>query len=246
MSVEAKHEVLTEAIRQRIDAGQYDGELPSEAELIEEFKISRTTVRRAFTTLENEGLIGVQGRARRRVLKRERMSWPMSSWEKPNAHTAEADAWAMAVRAQGGTPHAEVSVRIEEASSGVAKALQIDPGDQVVARRRTRFVNGEPHQLADSFFPFWIAEEHPIFLQPGDISAPGGILAHVGLAQARWADEISARMPTPEEARSLKTGRGVPLIVHSRTGFDQHSRPVRHMVTLMASDRVHITYELEP
>jgi GntR family transcriptional regulator len=244
MPTQTKHERLAETIRQRIDTGEYTDQLPSEAELTAEFGFSRSTVRQAFTSLENEGLIVAHSGSRRQIQRGRRWYWPMSSWE--NSHTADADAWAVSIREQGGTPSAEVSVHIEEAKPDIARALRIEPGGRVVVRRRVRLVNGEPHQLADSYFPFWLAEQHSVFLQPGDLSASGGLLASVGLPQARYLDEISARMPTPSEAQQLKASRGIPLIVHSRTGYHADERPLRHMVTLMTADRVHVCYELEP
>jgi GntR family transcriptional regulator len=167
----------------------------------------------------------------------------MTTWER--SHNQSEDAWAASIRDQGGEPSTAVSVHIEQATPDVAKALGVEAGDQVAVRRRIRSVDGEPHQLADSFFPFWLAQEYPIFLQPGDLSAPGGLLASVGLPQARCVDEITARMPTPEETRLLDATRGVPLIVHTRTGYDKQDRPVRHMITRMTSDRVHVRYELD-
>lgn len=146
--------------------------------------------------------------------------------------------------AEGGSPSSVVTVHIEQADAQVAEALQVEEGAQVVVRRRVRSVDGEPHQLADSYFPRWLADEHPVFIQPGDLSAKGGLLASVGLPQDRCLDEITARMPTPDEARTLGIARGVPLMVHSRTGYAKDGRPLRHMITRMAADRVHVRYEL--
>jgi DNA-binding GntR family transcriptional regulator len=44
-------------LRQRIEGGQIASDLPSEAELIREFDVSRTTIRRALKVLADEGLV---------------------------------------------------------------------------------------------------------------------------------------------------------------------------------------------
>lgn len=238
-----KHEELAAVIRQRIGDGTYQDVLPSDADLVSEFGYSRATVRQAFTALENEGLIIARAGSRRRIRSQRRWDWPMATWE--TGHTQAEDAWAASIHDQGGQPKTEVTVHIERATPDVAQALQIDAGDQVVIRRRVRSVDGEPHQLADSHFPYWLAEKFPVFLQPGDLSAPGGLLASVGMPQARWADEITARMPTPEESRLLEATKGVPLLVHTRTGYSKQGQPVRHMITRMTADRVHVRYELD-
>lgn len=243
MPISTKHEQLAAALRKRISDGVYQDELPSDAALMSEFGYSRATVRQAFTALENEGLIVARSGMRRRVSRPQRWNWPMTTWEK--AHNSSEDAWAASIREQGGEPSASVSVRIDVAEPDVAAALQIEPGANVLVRARVRSVNGEPHQLADSYFPHWLMEQHPIFSQPGDLSAPGGLLASVGLPQARYLDEINARMPTPDETQLLGVARGVPLIVHTRTGYHADGRPLRHMITRMAADRVHVQYELD-
>ena len=50
------------ALRERLDAGQFgaDDFLPSEAELVAEFGVSRNTVRRAYQHLADEGLVVVR------------------------------------------------------------------------------------------------------------------------------------------------------------------------------------------
>ena len=55
----AKHEVVSRELRAEIAAGKYgaSGQLPSEAQLVERFSVSRPTVARALRDLQGEGLI---------------------------------------------------------------------------------------------------------------------------------------------------------------------------------------------
>jgi len=240
--VEAKWETLARVLRDDITAGQIVGDLPSESELSARHALSRGTVRKALETLETEGLISSSQGQKRRVRESRRWCWPMHSWERH--HSTGEDAWAVSVRAQDGIPSSEITVSVEPAGPEVAHALRVGIGESVAVRRRIRSVNGEPHQLADSFFPYALAQEHPVFLAPGDQVAPGGLLAYAGLPQARFADRIEARMPTPDESRILRLPLGTPLLVHHRTGYTADGRPVRHMVTRMGADRVEVSYEL--
>jgi len=62
-------------------------------------------------------------------------------------------------------------------------------------------------------------------------SGPGGIysrLAKLGHGPARFTEDVSARMPTPEEAR---------------TAFDGDGRPVEVRELVMAGDRWQLSYE---
>lgn len=241
---ETQTEKLTAELKGSL--GPAGSTVPSETELMERHGLSRTTVRRALKQLENEGLITSSQGSRRKVREVQQWAWPMSTWEAPQHHSDEADAWATAIRKQGGEPHTEVTVRLVPADADIAAALGVAAGSTVVVRERIRSIDGQPHQLADSYFPEWLTNQHPEFLKPGDVSAPGGLLAAAGVPQVRMHDTISARLPTAVEATVLKAKPGVPLVVHTRTGYDEQGRAVRHMVTRAAADRTSISYELLP
>lgn len=228
----------------RATLGSPGSVVPSETELMRQHELSRITVRRALKKLEDEGLITSSQGSRRRVRQAQQWSWPMSTWESPEHHSNEGDAWATSIKAQGGDPHTEVTVRLIPAPEEIATALQVAPGSTIVVRERIRSIDGLPHQLADSYFPQWLTDQHPEFLKPGDISAPGGLLAAAGVPQVRMLDTITARMPSAVETTVLKTKPGIPIVVHTRTGFDKEGRPVRHMITRAAADRSTISYEL--
>lgn len=49
-----KYELIVQALRQRIAEGQYKEKLPTERELMEEFGVSRVTVRKSIETLQKE------------------------------------------------------------------------------------------------------------------------------------------------------------------------------------------------
>jgi GntR family transcriptional regulator len=237
-----KWNAIADQLRSEVLAGKIADLIPSEAELMEKFDVSRTTVRKALTQLVNEGLIDSSQGTRRQIRRQRRLLWPMHSWE--NKHEAEADAWAVSVRDQGGSPSAEVSVTVEQASEQVATALGIEAGAAVVVRRRVRQVDGAAHQLADSYFPYELVKDHPVFLAPGDQAAKGGLLAAAGLPQIKFHDVIESRMPTPDETRQLQLPAGTPILIHRRTGYAKKDRAVRYMVTRMGANNVEISYDL--
>lgn len=240
---EKKHERISRLLRAEL--GEPGSTLPSEAQLSERYNVSRPTVRTALQTLENEGLITSSAGSLRRVREIHRWHWDMSGWEQPVQHRDYiSDAWAHSIRVQGGTPANDMQVVTIGAPADVAKALEIEPGTQIQARHRKRMVNGQPHQLSDSFFPPFVTEDSPLFWEPGDTAAPGGLLAASGFKQVRWHDELTARMPTSDEAAQLITGGGTPLLVHTRIGYDKDDRPLRYMVTRMVADQVIVSYDV--
>jgi GntR family transcriptional regulator len=228
----------------RDDLPQPGNTIDSEAALCEQYGVSRNTVRLALRSLETEGVIVSSPGALRMVRDTKRWTWSMSNWEAAASHTVEADAWAHNIIEQGGEPTTEVRVEMVQAPDHVAEALQVEAGAATVARIRVRSVDGEPHQLSTSYFPRWLTDDNPVFLMPGDQSAPGGLLAASGHPQLRIWDQLGARMPSPDEAKMLNITAMTPLLVHKRTGYDEAGRPVRYMHTLMAADRVLITYDI--
>jgi GntR family transcriptional regulator len=73
--------------------------------------------------------------------------------------------------------------------AAVAERLDLDAEkDIVVVRRRVRYVDDVPFQIADSYFPENLARGTAL-MQPKDVSVPGGLLASIGHAQKRLVDE---------------------------------------------------------
>lgn len=243
----ALYERVADALRAEIEGGQLrpGATVAPEQELAERHGVSRQTVRQALQLLTNEGLLS-SGRGRGRVVRSQtRLRWQLSSYESSVRHTAEYDAWNADVRAQGHEPRQEIVVNIDTPSPKVAQRLQVDEDEPVVVRRRTRFVDNIPFQLADSYFPMEIAQGTPL-MKPGDVSAPGGILTSIGHPQKRLLDEIQIRMPTKEESARLGLPPGTPVAEHIRTGYREDGKPVRVMISIVPGDRHTLVYELDP
>ncbi|MFI6906629.1 GntR family transcriptional regulator [Nonomuraea sp. NPDC050394] len=243
----ALYERVADALRIAIEREELKpGDMvPPEQELAELHSVSRQTVRQALQQLTNEGLL-TSGRGRgRKVRSQTRLHWQLSSYESSTRHSVEGDAWNTDVREQGHEPRQDVTVNIDTPSQKIAQRLQIDLDEPVVVRRRIRYVDDMPFQLADSYFPMDVAEG-TLLMRPGDVSTPGGILASIGHAQKKLLDEIQIRMPSKEESDQLNLPAGSPVAEHIRTGYNEAGKPVRVMVSIIPGDRHTLVYELEP
>ena len=71
------------------------------------------------------------------------------------------------------------------------------------------------------------------------------LIAHGGYGHVEvgYRDELTTRMPTPDEARTLDLGAGVPVLAYARTCYAK-DRPVRLTETIFAGDRNRLVYEL--
>jgi GntR family transcriptional regulator len=213
--------------------------LPSERELVERYGTAHQTVRQAISLLKAEGL--VIGRPGRGVFVRERP---------PLLHRLDASRrFITQARSQQLSAEARLlDVRFLPAPMDVATHLGLPEGAQALVRRYLLLLDGEPVQLADSYFPAELAERS-VIADPDNIT-PGRIDADLkqrfGLEPARFLDELTVRMPTAEETRSLRLPPGTPVASLLRTYHDRTGRPFEVVQFVFAGDKHVLVYEGQP
>jgi GntR family transcriptional regulator len=209
------------------------------------YGVARMTARNALRLLQDEGLItaehgrGVYVRARPPVrrLASDRFAQRYRK-EGKAAFTIEAEQ-------AGAEPRVDrIQVSQEQPPAEVADRLKLGDRDRVVVRSRRYLLDARPVETAVSYIPADLAEGTPI----GDPNpGPGGIYARLeeqGHILERFTEEVSARMPTPEEARALNLPPGVPVFRLVRTAYDTDGRAVEVCDTIMAADAYVLAYEL--
>ena len=241
-------EDVADGIRGSIERGEYpDGQLPSEKDLAGRYDVSRDTVRRALGRLTQQGLLA-SGRGRRG--RKVRTSNPLTFYAVPSEsaermaerRTRGADAWVADAADQGRQADQDITVTIEGARPEVAGRLEIGTGQLVCVRRRLRTIDGEPHNLNETYYPRSISEGTQIE-DPTDITT--GVIAYMrdlGYVQTRFRDDLEMRMPTPDEAERLDIPPGVPVLVQYRTGYTTEM-PVKLTITIWPGDRTMLVYE---
>ncbi len=158
-------------------------------------------------------------------------------------YTPETDTFITEFSAEGREPHQTIEVRVIGAIPEVAQRLGLETGQPVVVRQRVRYLDGEPFNINDSYFPLELVRDSEI-TRPGIISRGANqVLAELGFPQVRTVDEIFVRMPTPDEVSRLALGHGTPVGYHVVTGFSDEGCPVRVAVSVLPGDRHVITYE---
>ncbi|MBV9014006.1 MAG: GntR family transcriptional regulator [Pseudonocardiales bacterium] len=239
------YQQLADSLRAKITAGELaPGEqVPTEKALAEEFGASRATIRQGLMVLVNEGLI-VASRPRGYFVRRHERCYfrPQAEWEEQPA-SPEMDRWMTEQTTLGRTPSQRINVEIIQPPDRVADRLALNPGDLVVVRRRVRYLNEEPFNINDTFYPFELVQGSEI-VNPADIARGASeVLAELGYEQVRAIDEIEARMPLPDEAARLELGVGMPVAVHRNTGFTRDDKPVRHTVNVLVGSKHVILFE---
>ena len=221
------------------------GKVPTEMDLSRRYGVSRNTARMALTALAHEGLI-TAGRARagRLVRRHEQLVWTHRVTLGPGGRRLGGpDEFAEQTAAQGRVPDQAVEVAIVAASGFTAERLEVPPGESLVARRRLHLVDGAPSALAESFYALSLAQGTPLLDPRPHHRGTAALLAELGHRVLRVSDDVSTRMPRPDEAARLEIGQGVPVLTHVRVSYGERG-PVRLATTILPGDRHRLRYDL--
>lgn len=245
MSKQPKYRQVADALRREIDSEVYSpgARLPSESDLSTRFDASRNTVRSGLSLLVSEGLISSSQGLGYEVRKHEVFELNASRFENLT-FPQNGDAYSTDVTNAGRRPHQTFRVELTTAPKYVAERLKIDSGSTAVLRFCHRFVDDVPWSTQATHYPEWLVKKGPRLTEPGDIAeGTTRYLASLGIEQIGYADEIATRMPTPEEARLLEIGAGIPVLLWTRTGYSSEC-PIRCTITTFRGDLNRMNYEI--
>ncbi|QDL72190.1 GntR family transcriptional regulator [Streptomyces malaysiensis] len=174
-------------------------------------------------------------------------AWISSSmpYLRPVEAGGQGDAWGEEAAARGrrGTQrilHAgEVS-----APAAVARLLGLENGDTVVVRRRIMYLDEEPCELTDSYYPAHIAAGTGLAGTAKIRGGAVGLLAELGHVGQRVREDVTARLPDARERELLRTGAEEPVLCLERVVLDEDKRPIQADLITMPAQRQRLRYEL--
>jgi GntR family transcriptional regulator len=238
------YQQIVDDLRGQIESGELKpGEqLPTEAELREQYGVSRNTVRNALVKLTSAGLVDTATTRGTFVRGRRPLTVTATRYERERGVSAN-DAYRDELESQGRKHHTDFALQIIPATEPVADRLQVKTNALVVCRKITLYIDNHPNAIQNSYYPRDIAAgtelESPDDIPRGTIR----ILKELGHEEVGHRDEISPRMPTEEEGRLLQLGIGVPVLEWVRTAYSD-KRPVRLTWSIYAGDGIRLIYEL--
>jgi GntR family transcriptional regulator len=233
LAARPRHQRIADELRQLIAAGtlQPGDPLPSEHSLMQQFGVSRGTVRQARAALRADGSIG--GSQGRKLFVR---GAPLTQ---PLGELVSFTSW---VRSLGKEPRGQV-ISFESASGSeeVAAALELEVGDPIRRLVRVRSADGELLLIERTFFPETIGallsdvdlEEHSVYDQ----------LARRGITVASARHLIDAVEASEADARILGIVAGRALLRVQRHAFDADGRPVEWSDDRYRGDRLNFAIE---
>ena len=243
-----KYQSIADELRTQIVTGMLrpGDRLPTETQLMETYDVSRNTARAATAVLVNEGLIQrVPGRSGGMEVREQlTLTFHASEAEFIPGMWPESDAWFGEVQRQGQEPSQDFSVTIDALPAEYAERLGVDADSSAAVRRCVRKVNGRPSSLQNTWYPMSLCQQVPELLSPSDIKqGTTRLLTDRGFPQPALEDDLSAAMPTPDEARLLELQPGTPVLRMLRTGFSP-DQVVRLSVTIFSGPINRVLYQL--
>ncbi len=235
-----KYGQLADIIRQKIERGEWAGEepIPSERELEEMYRVSRTTVRQALDVLVRRGYI---------YRDHGRGTFATPRKLQNSLHTLTS--FSQDMQRRGLMPgqkilsfgQVEVSVQIRQQLGlphGMTRALRIE---------RLRYADGEPIGIHDSY----LALGPDQVIERQELDQAGSLYelleTRFGLVAAEADETIEATVADETEAALLAINPGEPLLLMKRTVQSQQHEVIEYARVLYRADRyqysVHLSHE---
>ncbi|NNN33154.1 GntR family transcriptional regulator [Streptomyces sp. S3(2020)] len=239
----ALYQQVAAAIREAILSGEYEpgAPLPSEAQLMARYQVSRPTVRNAVAALRAEGLIDVR-HGKGSFVRSD--SGPVAGISRyvgktPAGHFVlyGVAAWQQTEEPSTYRTHAteatahELELKVEDPLFGCDRLL-VDPATGARAMHRT-------------LIPFATAEAVPGLAEAPD-AEPATVYAMLTKAGHTlwWSEAVQARMPLPDERTALRLPDATPVLHVSRVtcGTDDDALILEEL--RIGAGRAELTYRI--
>ncbi|HEY9439452.1 MAG TPA: GntR family transcriptional regulator [Mycobacteriales bacterium] len=228
-----KYARVVRALQERIEEGAYPpGEaLPSEAQLVGEFRVSRPTVVRALNILRLEGWIDSQQGKGHFVRGK-----PAAAGRRPPEHVD------VVLDLNESAEVEMVGVGPVLVSGRLASAMGLAEGTPVIARRRVTVAEGDPVDLVSAYFPVDLTAG-TVLGKPEPIV--GGLRRYIETAKGVRFDHViertAARLARPDETTVLGISESDPVLSLLITAHDPTGAVLLAMDVVLPGDR----HELE-
>jgi GntR family transcriptional regulator len=222
------YQQITDQVRALVKSGKLrEGDVfLSEGEVAGHLGISKMPVRQAFSTLRSEGLLVIQ-RGKKPIIGTEKVSWDFRQLR----------GFSEEMRRRGLKPSSKV-LKLEKvgAESEVAEALRLKQAAPVYRLQRLYYVSGEPVAVVTSHLPAALFPD--LEQQHLDGRSLYEVFEKIYKKRLKWAEEeISAVVATKEDAATMKTSRGAPLLAITETTYDTRQIPIEFSRSRLRADR---------
>lgn len=207
---------IKKIVQEEINANKYPagGIIPSEVELQQMYQVSRNTIRQAMQELEFEGIVRKQRGIGTIVLEQ-----PMST-ENQYSTNVKSFAYEM-LESSMDTTTFESNIEIVTAQRRVAKALNINEGDEVYHLSRVR---GTKDKKVVFFETYLIKDMNLVLDNSQYYGSLYEMLKQKGVEIGNVYEAISAKEPNDLVREKLEMDEEMPILVRERVVSDKNGR----------------------
>jgi GntR family transcriptional regulator len=222
---------LQQDLVRRLRSGEFDDAFPGELALVEDYEVSRHTVRQALIQLRSDGLIVAERGRQPRVATAPEIRQPMGALYSLFS----------SVEASGLPQHSVVRALDVRADGVIAARLDLEASSPLLYLERLRYAGDEPLALDRVWLPASLAEP----LLDADFthtSLYNELSVRTGLSLDHGREDIRAINPTPAERVLLHCPADAAVFSIIRQGTTQN-RPVEWRHTVVRGDRFALSAE---
>jgi GntR family transcriptional regulator len=241
--------VIAEAIREQIESGELPpgAQLPSERDLASTYGTARNTAREAVRILADSGLVITHQGKGNFVRPHTALIRLGNDRYSPRHRETGLSPFLLECAKQGKTGRFEVlSIDRVQPPPGVAERLGVSAKAKSVLRRENVFwADDDPVNRVTTYIPWSIAKGTGLLKD--DVPHQYGIhgvLEDQHHVMTRMREEVSARMPRPDETKALHLRAGVPVLDVWHTSIDQDGQPYELTRFVMRGDMTGLLYDV--
>lgn len=216
-------------LRRRVDAGEFAAVFPGELALIEQYSVSRHTVREALRRLRDDGVVVAERGRRPRLAGIAEIEQPLGALYSLFA----------SVESAGHEQHSIVRTLDVRADGVVAARLGLEESTPLLYLERLRLSDGEPLAMDRVWLPAQIAAP----LLDADFTHTAlytELAGRCGVRLTGGQETIRAVVPTRAERVQLGIDDTVAAFAIDRLA-ERHGRPLEWRTTLVRGDRFAVT-----
>ncbi|MFD6553744.1 GntR family transcriptional regulator [Streptomyces sp. NPDC058398] len=229
--------------------GILDGEfppgeaLPSSRKIKDEFGAAAQTIKNAMEILEKEGLVFTRRGAGIYAREHRQRTMTPAEYKNPPADGGKYQ-WIAAAERKGFTGRSQL-LDVEEVVPPhlVREAFGLADGETAILRRQVMYLDDEPCELVEVYFPLDLAQGTPITERRRIKGGAGRVLAEAGLPPLRCVDKVAARWPTPQQQKALQMPTKLPVLRQFRVTYSVDDRPIQAEFMIKAGHLYELEYE---
>lgn len=215
-------------IREKIESGEWDVgmKIPSELELSDKFNVSRFTVRKAVSSLVNEGL-----------LKRYKGKGTYVNHKKSIYRFSELKGFTEQMEEMGKIPSSEVlDLKVVKPSEKIQSQLNLEEDEDVLFLYRLRLADNEPMALEKMYVKYSLCEN----IEKEDLGKKSiyKLLENkYGVNLLKANQVLEAENPDLMTKKLLNINQNIPVLRMYCTVFDDYNQPCVYVDVIYRSDK---------